>query len=464
MGEFASELKRLMDASGTSVRALHRKSGYSASYISQLRLSQRRPSPQAAQDLDDALTAGGRLAALAPPPTRAHVAAQHAGEVTAILAQVPAPGPGGLIYDDDYDHLIQALKDWAEKVKRRDLLAILGAAATAAYAAPPGTQPFPGAPKATMLAALGEGPVDESVVAHMTAVLRHLRLQEDTLGPQVVLRTALAQLDVARTLLAGNPSPRVRPQLLSLLAGIARFTGWLLFDLNDLKGAGHYYGMARSAAHEASDYATCSMVLANWSYLATWAGDPHLGVEHSLGAIAWGQRAGSPLLVAYGYDVGARAYSQVVARSGNGHADRRQCRASLDQAQQELSAVQGDDPGMSLAYFYNSAAHVSSRAGCLLSLGEPEPALALAQQALAGTGPAHVRAMAFAQVRAAQAHLQASDIDAACADLTDAVTLAAGNSSARLTGMITGTRQSLTPWQGSRAVTALDQHMRDLTA
>jgi tetratricopeptide (TPR) repeat protein len=400
-----------------------------------------------------------------PFPTRAQVAAQHAGEVTAILAEVPAPGPGGLIYDDDYDRLIQALKDWAGKLKRRDLLAVLGAAATAAYAAAPGTQALPGAPRRTMLAALGEGPADEPVVAHMTAILRHLRLQEDFLGPQVVLRTALAQLDVTRSLLAGNPPPHIRPQLLSLLAGIARFSGWLLFDLNDFKGADHYYGLARSAAHEANDYATCSMVLANWSLLATWAGDPWLGVEHSLGAIAWGQRADSPLLVAWGCDRGARAYSRLAARSGNGQADRTRCLASLDQAQQELSAVQADDPGMSLAYFYTSSAvQAHNRAECLVALGEPEPALALTRQSLAAIDPAFVRDMAFTHVYAARAHLQMTDVDAACAQLTDAVTLAAGNSSARLSGMITGTRRSLTPWQDSRAVAALDAHMRELTA
>jgi hypothetical protein len=297
----------------------------------------------------------------------------------------------------------------------------------------------------------------------MTAILHHLRLQEDSLGPQVVLRTALAQLDVTRTLLAGNLSPRIRSQLLSLLVGIARFTGWMLFDLNDFKGAEHYYGLARSAAHEADDDAMCSIVLASWSHLATLAGDPRLGVEHALGAIAWGQRAGSPLLVAYGCGEGARAYSRVVARSGNGHADRARCMASLDQSQQELSAVQADDPGMSLAYFYTSALQVSTRVQCLLALNEPEPALVLARQSLAGIDPAFVRNMAFARVFAAKAHLQMSDVDAACAELTNAVTLAAGHSSARLSSRIAGTRRSLTPWQGSRPVAALDEHIRELT-
>lgn len=54
------------------VRALHRRTGYSAGYISELRRGNRNPSPEAAKDLDDALEAGGKLAktAVPTPPRR----------------------------------------------------------------------------------------------------------------------------------------------------------------------------------------------------------------------------------------------------------------------------------------------------------------------------------------------------------------------------------------------------------
>jgi transcriptional regulator with XRE-family HTH domain len=48
------------------VRELHRISGYSAAYISQLRHGKRNPSADVAQDLDDALGAGGALKAAMP--------------------------------------------------------------------------------------------------------------------------------------------------------------------------------------------------------------------------------------------------------------------------------------------------------------------------------------------------------------------------------------------------------------
>jgi Helix-turn-helix domain len=66
MSGFGAELERWMRARGTGVRELHRRSGYSAGYITQLRQGRRNPSPEAARDLDDALGAGGTLAASVP--------------------------------------------------------------------------------------------------------------------------------------------------------------------------------------------------------------------------------------------------------------------------------------------------------------------------------------------------------------------------------------------------------------
>jgi transcriptional regulator with XRE-family HTH domain len=66
MSDFSAELARWMQAQGTGVRELHRISGYSAAYISQLRHGKRNPSADVARDLDDALGAGGALKAAMP--------------------------------------------------------------------------------------------------------------------------------------------------------------------------------------------------------------------------------------------------------------------------------------------------------------------------------------------------------------------------------------------------------------
>lgn len=74
MSDFGSTLEHWMRERGIGVRELHRRSGYSAAYITQLRQGRRNPSADAARDFDDALGAGGRLAARARARVRTGLA------------------------------------------------------------------------------------------------------------------------------------------------------------------------------------------------------------------------------------------------------------------------------------------------------------------------------------------------------------------------------------------------------
>jgi hypothetical protein len=456
-----------MEARDVGVRALSRRTGYSAAFISQLRAGKRHPSADAAQDLDDALGAQGNLLASAPAQetadSRRPIGKPQAAEIAAILSALPGSQRSwGGLREQEYDHLIVALVHWASQMKRRDVLAILGAAATAAYASPVLGKLSPEGTERVALAASGRVRADAAVIGHIGAVVDHCMHQEDTLGPQVVLETVLAQQHLVRSLLADGAKENVQARLLSLLANISRFTGWVLFNLNDFTGAGYYYAQARSAAHEADDDAMCSMVLANWSQLATWSGDPRLGVEHALGAVAWGQRAGSKLLVSYGCDVGARAYAAVVRRSAKGdrRADHAHCMKSLEQAHHELANAPDGDPGARLVYFYGDGQYLSTRTGCLLDMDDPEPALAIAEQSVVETDPAFVRNVAITRLAQARAHTQLANIDAACRQVAEAARLARHNSSPRLVSAVAESRETLSPWNGSAAVTVLDDELR----
>lgn len=470
MGEFGGELARWMQARNTGVRELARRSGYTASYISQLRAGKKMPSPDTATDLDDALGAGGALAAAAPAPARqvsrtVMRADGAAGQIAAILAALPGHGQPGLgaLRDQEYDHLVQALAQWAAQMRRRDILAILGAAATAACASPLLDRLSPDEVQRVTAAAAGTARADAAVVSHVEAVLEHCMRQEDTLGPQVVLDTVLAQQRLVATLLAGTGGG-LHDRLLALLANICRFTGWVLYNLNDFAGAGYYYGQARAAAHEADDDAMCAMVLANWSQLATWAGDPRLGVEHALGAVAWGQRAGSKILVSYGCDVGARAYAAVVRRSARRErrADHGQAMKSLEQAHHELDRAPDGDRGAGLAYFYGQGQCLATRTWCLLELGDPQLALATAGQSLASADPSFVRNVALTRLAMAGASAQLGEPGRACEQIAEAAGLAYRNSSPRLIRVLAESRRQLSPWDASPEVTSLDERLRGL--
>lgn len=99
MSGFGAQLGRWMQARGMGVRELHRRSGYSAGYITQLRQGRRNPSPDAARDLDDALSAGGALAASAALRDNPHPARRPpfaAGDLRTGQGQVPHAGDDAL--------------------------------------------------------------------------------------------------------------------------------------------------------------------------------------------------------------------------------------------------------------------------------------------------------------------------------------------------------------------------------
>lgn len=65
MSDFGTELARLMAARGTGVRELARMIPCDPGHVSNLKNGKARPSPELAAAVDQALDAGGRLAALA---------------------------------------------------------------------------------------------------------------------------------------------------------------------------------------------------------------------------------------------------------------------------------------------------------------------------------------------------------------------------------------------------------------
>jgi len=91
MSDFGAELARWRLARGMGVRELHRRSGYSAGYITQLRQGRRTPSKEAARDLDDTLGAGGALAECVRFRERGRV-----GQLVAGPAQLSQPSYDGL--------------------------------------------------------------------------------------------------------------------------------------------------------------------------------------------------------------------------------------------------------------------------------------------------------------------------------------------------------------------------------
>lgn len=276
-------------------------------------------------------------------------------------------------------------------------------------------------------------------------------MQEAALGPHAVLDTVLAQRNLARELLPDCPA-ELRPRLLSVLSGASRHAGWLAFDLNDFSGAGYYYEDARAQAHEAQDIKLGAFVLCEMSYLATWQGQPRIGIDHAVAAGQWANRTDDMRLRASCADLAARAYA------ADGQRDA--CLAALDASHTALAAAPAQIiPHPVHKYNYDEAIHIGTRGICHLKLHDPQRAADYAQQSLTTLDPSHVRNVAFTNVYLGMAYVQADEVDEAARLFGDAGEIAAQNNLARLIGLVQQGRADLQPWKDSVAVRALDDRL-----
>ncbi len=365
-------------------------------------------------------------------------------------------------WQTEYTDLVRDLRDWALSMRRRDLLAILSAAAGAAYAAPLWNSVLPEDRQRIEAALTQPRLLDESTVTHMEGALYHTMRQEDTLGPQAVIQAALGQQSLALAVLKGGSEGAMHRRLLCLYSNASRFIGWNLFNLSDFEGAARYYELARSAAHEADDDLLTSFALCTWSHLATWSGDPRLGVEHALGAMAWASRAGSNLLGAYADDVSARAYAALIRRSDGTASIREQseCRAALDRARCHLSAAGADDSASQLLYFYGPGQLLVREAECLLELHAERESTQAALDALRALNPEFTRNIAFCRLALAEARAREGELHEAGRELKSAAELAVRNMSLRLRQSIAATRARVSPGTGCE-FSEVDEFLRD---
>src|SRR5262249_19326882 len=352
--------------------------------------------------------------------------------------------------DTVFDQLIQLLNQWATDMNRREVLRLLGWAASAAAAATPVLHGLDAEEQARVaLAVQVPSRVDASVIEHSEAVLWRCMRQDDAIGPQAALDTVLAQRNLTRAMLAECPTA-LRPRLLSLFSNLSRFAGWLSFDLDDLDSGWYFYEQARSSAHEAENSALAAFVLCNMSHLATWQGKPRVGIDHAVAPQGGPQTAAALLRQPPPPHLAARAF----ALAGQPSA----CLAELKAAGQAVSAA-ADREHSSLVYFYGLGQFASTQSRCLLQLHDAGQAALAARSSLELLDGSFVRNVAFSTLTLAEAHARARDVDRAAQVLGDAGELVARTRSARLTQCLRAGRSQLAQWGTSKAVRTLDARL-----
>ncbi|MFI9206391.1 tol-pal system YbgF family protein [Streptomyces sp. NPDC053048] len=276
--------------------------------------------------------------------------------------------------------------------------------------------------------------------------LDDLRRLDDVLGGGELRPAAAAEFQLLSALANdATYTEDVGRRLLAALAEASRMCGWLHFDAGRHAGAQSFYITALRASATAGDRATGANILAFMAIQTYSTGNPQDAVN--LVRTAQEQAAGhsTPRVRAMLHARAARALSKT--------GDRKACARELDAARDAYAhGTHDDDPPWS---YWLDAGEIEMLSGSsALDLGDPRTALhyfeAAYKAAYATDG--YVRDHALYLTRAAQAHLDLGDLDAACATATKALTQTDGVDSSRPSDALDGIRSQLMPHRHVRAV------------
>jgi DNA-binding XRE family transcriptional regulator len=355
--------------------------------------------------------------------------------------------------DQIHAQLTTFLRGWADTMNRRELIQLLGWAATTVATTPAMTGLDPDEQERLAKAIATPTRVDNQVIDHLETMLRSCKRQEDTLGPGAVLNTMLAQRNLVHGLLAECPN-NLRPRLLSVYSDMSTSIGFYFFDLNDLNSASYYWDQARAAAQNADNVELGVYALGNMSYAASWQGKGHTAIDLAAAARSLVGKTDDPLMKVCAAAEAATGY----ATDGR----HKECMIELERARDGLVSTEGAPPG-SPAYWYHEGWLVSRKSECLLRLKKPREALAIASTALTLFDKSYMGSLACCTLRLGNAHLQSREIDEAARVVGDAAGLAAQTRSARLMKELRTTRTRMQPWQSTQAVRVLDDQLAALS-
>jgi tetratricopeptide (TPR) repeat protein len=352
----------------------------------------------------------------------------------------------------DFDELAQVIAMWIRhrtpSISRREMLTGLSAALTVVAAAPLYEVLPPDEQRQVERIVQDPAGFDEPTLRYCEGMVHNLRRQGDVLGPQRTLHSAVGHRQVADRLARTAPA-KLRQRAVSAYAELTQFIGWLCFNMGDYRSAERYYDEARSAAHEAENVELVTYVLCAMSQLATWRGEPRVGIDYAAAAAVWARNA-SPLAQAYAADVAVRAYV------ADDQPDK--CRESLDGEYATLKAS-SDTPVPAWWYFYDESFYWGTEAECALKLHRPEAALQALDRSLALVDPANLHNYAFRQLFCAEARIQQGAVDQAADILGEVARLTTMNSTERIVQRLGDLRGALAPWERTQPVRQLDDRL-----
>ncbi|MGH3829665.1 MAG: hypothetical protein ACRDRS_04320 [Pseudonocardiaceae bacterium] len=395
---------------------------------------------------------------LATLPSEAVVADQATREEWSVLSPLVVPRDAAplaqRLQEVNFPDLVQVIVMWMQKlnpsVSRRVLLSKLSAACTLAAVAPLFDMLNPEEHERLTRVLQHPENFDLPALCYCERVIPGLRKQENALGPQLTLHSAIGHREMVQRLAQAAPV-EFQQRAVSAYAELTQLVGWLCFNMGDYPSAQYYYDDARSAAHDAQNVELVTYTLCTLSQLSTWQGKPRVGLDHAVAAAGWADQAHSPLARAYTANVAVRAYA------ADNQPDK--CRAALDQEYTALQEAPAGEPPASWWYFYDESFYWATEGECALKLQRPEAAMAALDKSLTLVDPVNLHNRTFRLLNRAEARIQQAEVAEASSIVADVAQLTAGNGSQRIAQRITDVRGLLTPWQRTKPVRELDQQL-----
>jgi transcriptional regulator with XRE-family HTH domain len=369
---FGARLRELRVSRGLSLRDLAKLALSSKSHIQEFESGKSVPRTETVVLLDEALQAGGVLVALArqPPPDQ------------------PAGKPAGVRTVDS---------TWGLMLRQAVHLA---APPLTAYLEMPGPS----------------GRLGDETVTGLAEVAAHYRRAYHTVPASRLLPAASAHLDLVMALRPGRQPDRQRSVLLTTAGEMAALVGVLLaMDATQYSSALSYLDLAWQAARAAEDTELQTVVLGCRSFAISYGGGDH---QAGLECVDFAREVAAVGACAQTRGWVAAVASERCASVGDLSGCQRRLAESLDALATEDRRVIWRGIGG-----FNADKLRAYEGGDLVRLGrfgDAEPILDEALHRLSGTMQRH---RATALVDRAEARLGAGEVDAACADATEALRL-----------------------------------------
>ena len=329
-----------------------------------------------------------------------------------------------------------------EDVKRRELLALFGRAATAGLL---------GSALGRLPVLASTAPVDAGSIGAVTSVSRSLRQLWSTVPAGDLRDMVLGHARLISRLFTSATSETDQARLAAAGSETAVLAAWLAEDLWDLPAVRRHYRQARTYAERSQDNLLQAYVVSGWSSWAARAGNGAEAVRLA------GQAAG---LLPRNAPPGTR--TSVAAREATAHAaahDEPAMSNALIRADKTLGETDGKgDAPWPWMLPVNGKEVTRYRGLAAVSLELPGMAVPALTEAL-HSRPFPSKDRAYTLSKLAEAHVHAGDVEQACDRGADAFTMATRFGDTASLIALRNVRLRLAPVETTRAVRAFDERM-----